>query len=899
MAVLTPPWHASPPPWTASSSFTSFVPPAIPPFPTSQSPASFAGPHRFNTFPPTHGHAPSPGPSAFPFSTVPPKNNKPLDRAMLHQVLEFFATCIAASFGTGRVVRLVIHGGAVMLLNHSLSYIAAQTSATDRMQRSTTRDIDFIQRSFASEWASRYGVYDAPHRLRQCILRTAERFQLGADWMNSDADVALPMATDAVTGALYDPIYAASMTSDESLVVYTSPNGLLELVSVTPYWTVALKMVRFNAADRSDICILLRSGTYARGLHWTPARLEVWLLGTAWAMGYAGYDAQRVATMRRRMVEVVEEVNRWDPDAVMDDGMGGVVPLRPGSRGVGMGSTAGAGYAGMYAPPAPWLQQQRNTSPFHPTSTSPPSYPYPQTAFIPPPPVSPPTKKEKKERKRREKEKERAGAVTTWPSAWTQLADPGPSSSSYYPPTQPQAQSWDPEHSPDRWAADVRRQAKEERRTGVLAGWLPFRRRSEAREVEAEDEEEEFATISPEEEDGEEDWENISDNESVEDTDTDTDSEDDPDESWLEAQRRRWGTSGRLPGTRQRTRSRSRSRRRAATAPKPLSTTRARLDGAGSTPMHMPGIQLSIASFMSGGMDAEQPVEAPQEMAAGGRGQYALPSWDRDRGGKASGESRRATRPLTAAASAPLIPPPLPPQSPSSTQTQTQTQSLAPVPTMSPAPYLDQLQQQVQPFVPPLEPPVNPLADSESSYPYPYPSTAVPGAFQPQPQHGTQYQPQPQPQSQTQTQTHLAPPTSSRQHRPLTHAHSMSHLASYQQNSFASAAPPIPMPMPRQNDHRAPHLRVPDPPRVHPGNPWTYYHQQTLAASQLQAQAQAQQSQPRRQMQVPPMQPQPPASMGLGLGFASGINGTGGVGGTRSPSPQREVVRRIGALGLY
>ncbi|KAJ7782122.1 hypothetical protein B0H14DRAFT_3585491 [Mycena olivaceomarginata] len=186
-------------------------------------------------------------------------------------------------------------------------------------QRTTTRDIDYIARSFSSEWAQR------------AFLKPLLQFGLGADWMNSDADVALPMATDPTTGAIYDPIHAASIQTGESLTVYTSPNGLLKLVSVTSFWTVALKMVRYNPVDREDIWILLRSGTQMRQLHWTPARLEIWLLGTCWAMGYAGYDHERIKEMRRRMIEVVAEVNRWDPHAVTDDGRGDVVPLRPES----------------------------------------------------------------------------------------------------------------------------------------------------------------------------------------------------------------------------------------------------------------------------------------------------------------------------------------------------------------------------------------------------------------------------------------------------------------------------------------------------------------------------------------------------------------------------------------
>lgn len=94
-----------------------------------------------------------------------------------------------------------------MLLNAELARLAAATAATDgrAKQRTTTRDIDYIARSFSSEWAQRYGVLDANDRLKQCIFETALQFGLGADWMNSDADVALPMATEYVSKYFFHP----------------------------------------------------------------------------------------------------------------------------------------------------------------------------------------------------------------------------------------------------------------------------------------------------------------------------------------------------------------------------------------------------------------------------------------------------------------------------------------------------------------------------------------------------------------------------------------------------------------------------------------------------------------------------------------------------------------------
>lgn len=41
-------------------------------------------------------------------------------------------------------------------------------------------------------------MHDAEERLRRCVGRTAEVFGLGEDWMNCDADVALPLAYECV-----------------------------------------------------------------------------------------------------------------------------------------------------------------------------------------------------------------------------------------------------------------------------------------------------------------------------------------------------------------------------------------------------------------------------------------------------------------------------------------------------------------------------------------------------------------------------------------------------------------------------------------------------------------------------------------------------------------------------
>jgi hypothetical protein len=83
-----------------------------------------------------------------------------------------------------RPIQLVVHGGAVMVLHPTLA------SSTTRR---TTRDVDFIKRSFVAEMR-KCGVLDAEARLQSCIDATAVRYRLGNDWFNAHADVALPMA---------------------------------------------------------------------------------------------------------------------------------------------------------------------------------------------------------------------------------------------------------------------------------------------------------------------------------------------------------------------------------------------------------------------------------------------------------------------------------------------------------------------------------------------------------------------------------------------------------------------------------------------------------------------------------------------------------------------------------
>ncbi|KAF9484572.1 hypothetical protein BDN70DRAFT_797452 [Pholiota conissans] len=202
--------------------------------------------------------------------TLPPHNEVEMTREMLVHVLEHFSTLLPKYFDwkivQGMVIppsqgmRFVVHGGACMLLHEGLYALSVQqqTASPSLATRTTTRDIDYIHRGFIAEYGqSRFP--DAAERLKACIKETARKFGLGADWMNSDADIALPMAHDP-TGKLYDPIYTVSVTPQNMNLhtIYKSSNGFLTLVSVTPFWAVALKLVRYTKWDPVDICLLLR-----------------------------------------------------------------------------------------------------------------------------------------------------------------------------------------------------------------------------------------------------------------------------------------------------------------------------------------------------------------------------------------------------------------------------------------------------------------------------------------------------------------------------------------------------------------------------------------------------------------------------------------------------------------
>ncbi|OBZ73104.1 hypothetical protein A0H81_06743 [Grifola frondosa] len=217
--------------------------------------------------------------------SLSPYNEVELSRKFLPVVLDDLSKRLLVYFG--RQVRLIVHGGAVMVLHPWLAC------------RESTRDVDYNHRSFESEWRQ-LGVHDAGARLKKCIAQTARAFNLGADWMNACADVALPMARDTY-GNVYDPIFADATSAHNvrTNTIFVAP-GLM-LIGVSWSWAVALKLVRYQKHDPHDIAHILRLGHRMRGVQWTRSVLEGWLLSMCATMGYAAYPPQQMEATRDKM----------------------------------------------------------------------------------------------------------------------------------------------------------------------------------------------------------------------------------------------------------------------------------------------------------------------------------------------------------------------------------------------------------------------------------------------------------------------------------------------------------------------------------------------------------------------------------------------------------------------
>ncbi|KAF5375987.1 hypothetical protein D9757_008826 [Collybiopsis confluens] len=271
--------------------------------------------------------------------TLAPRNAVDLTREMLIAALEHLSTMIAFEF-SGLPIRLVAHGGACMLLHPGLHELANRkamyhsTRGENAPRRTTTRDVDYIHRAFVAESDAR-GIISAGERLQRCIRTTARQFGLGADWMNSDADVALPMSTDPGTGAAFDPIYTESVKENnvQLYTVFTSSNGLLTIVNVTPFWAVALKLVRYTKWDPGDICLLLLFGSVARGVKWTADNLEGWIRVNCSAMNYHNWDSTKTMDMRQKIAHAIALISSIGPSIMAQPGKPLLPPFHSASGG--------------------------------------------------------------------------------------------------------------------------------------------------------------------------------------------------------------------------------------------------------------------------------------------------------------------------------------------------------------------------------------------------------------------------------------------------------------------------------------------------------------------------------------------------------------------------------------
>ncbi|THU96796.1 hypothetical protein K435DRAFT_83152 [Dendrothele bispora CBS 962.96] len=242
----------------------------------------------------------------------PPENYYAFTRETLLQVLEKLSLLIETEFRRTHI-RLVAHGGACVLLHSALHDIADRRATHSgfllESQRFTTRDVDYIHRSFVKEYEQQQGIPSAGERLKRCIHETAvqmgHEFGLGDDWMNSEADNGLPWHED--TGRYTDPVYEASITPSNTRynTVYVSKNKMLTIVCIPAAWAVALKLHRFSLKDSSDICLWLILESKARSAPWDVESVKQWLERECPDMNYRNFDRQRLVQRRERIERVL------------------------------------------------------------------------------------------------------------------------------------------------------------------------------------------------------------------------------------------------------------------------------------------------------------------------------------------------------------------------------------------------------------------------------------------------------------------------------------------------------------------------------------------------------------------------------------------------------------------
>ncbi|KAK0443678.1 uncharacterized protein EV420DRAFT_1752014 [Desarmillaria tabescens] len=214
-------------------------------------------------------------------------NTLPLARDMLEMLLKFLCDQLSDPGSPYYIpsLLLVIHGGAAMLLHPSY-----QTIPTSRQ---STLDVDYLAKPFGE---------DVRTTLTRAITETSRAFPgLGADWMNADADVALP------PGVWEGSTHPGNLTQNTIF-----ERGSVRMVSVSPGWAVGLKLMRYEKYDAGDVVVILLNGLRVKGGgKWTQEIVEQWVRAECATMGYDAWPAWKLAEMRVRIRDAVRLVEDW------------------------------------------------------------------------------------------------------------------------------------------------------------------------------------------------------------------------------------------------------------------------------------------------------------------------------------------------------------------------------------------------------------------------------------------------------------------------------------------------------------------------------------------------------------------------------------------------------------
>jgi hypothetical protein len=123
--------------------------------------------------------------------------------------------------------------------------------------------------------------------------------------LSSNFYFALPLSSCSQQERTYDPIfYASTQPQNAEPQTIFSQRGLA-LVAVPWPWAIALKLVRYMKQDPSDCAAVLRLGVAQRGIRWTLAGLEQWIMERCWPMGYAGYQHPQKQQLRQRIQDAL------------------------------------------------------------------------------------------------------------------------------------------------------------------------------------------------------------------------------------------------------------------------------------------------------------------------------------------------------------------------------------------------------------------------------------------------------------------------------------------------------------------------------------------------------------------------------------------------------------------